>query len=117
MAMPVILANLSMVPNRGIGIMVVGIVSCFCFILCLLLFWPSLVICLVTGPIAWVMGSQDLKGIQNRSLSPEGKSFVLAGYICGIVSTILAVVTLVSCLLLVAWFVSLFHWAQPRSGF
>src|SRR5262249_40739616 len=91
-------------PNRGVAVMVVGIVSCACYVLCLLIFWPALVVCLVTGPIAWVMGSQDLKGITGGELSGEGKSLVLTGYICGIVSTLLAIITLVPCLLLVGWF-------------
>ncbi len=95
--------------NRGVAIMVVGIISAACYVLCLLIFWPALVVCLVMGPIAWIMGSQDLSAIRRQRLSPEGSAFVLTGYICGIVSTALAGITLVTCLLLVAWFASLFH--------
>jgi hypothetical protein len=97
----------SLPANRGVAIMVLGIVSCFCYITVLLLFWPALVVCLVLGPLAWIMGSQDLKAIQRGELSQEGQSFVLSGYICGIVSTILTIVTLVSCAIIVAWIMNM----------
>src|SRR5262249_8277825 len=86
-------------PNRDVAVTVVGIVSCSFYLIFLILFWPAMVVSLVMGPIAWVMGSADLKGIRAGELQVEGKSFVLVGYICGIVSTILAIVTLVTCLL------------------
>jgi hypothetical protein len=95
--------------------MVVGIISSACYLLCLLLFWPSLIISLVMGLIAWIMGSQDLQGIQSGELDSEGKSFVLAGYICGMVATILSIITLVTCLLLVVWFVNLFSGSRGFS--
>ncbi len=79
-------------PNRGVAVMVVGIISSACYLLCLLLFWPALIISLVMGLIAWVMGGQDLQGIKNGELDSEGKSFVLAGYICGMVTTILSII-------------------------
>jgi hypothetical protein len=93
--------------------MVVGIVSCFCYLLFLIFFWPALVACLVMGPIAWVMGSQDLNGIKERRIDPEGKSFVLTGYICGIVSTLLALITLLTCLLIIGL---LFNIMRQMSG-
>jgi len=47
----------------------------------------SLVLCSLLGPIAWAMGSEELRRISLGHTSPEGQSQASAGRICGIVAT------------------------------
>ena len=91
--------------NRGIAIMVLGIVSCSCCLVALIgsLFSPVIgvviaVVALPIGIIAWVMEHHtDRNGIREKRLTNEGYGFVLTGYICGIVGTSLASIIIVSC--------------------
>jgi predicted Zn finger-like uncharacterized protein len=70
-------------PHRGPLILVLGILS------------------LVTGtapilgPIAWILGNNDLKEIRAGRMDPEGESATQAGRICGMIATIMAIVSLV----------------------
>ena len=47
----------------------------------------SLVLCSLLGPIAWAMGSEEMRRISLGQTSPEGQSQASAGRICGIVAT------------------------------
>jgi len=69
-------------PHRGPMIMTMGIVSIF--------FMP-----LILGPIAWIMGNNDLAAIRAGRMDPEGESQTNTGKICGMVGTILGIVQLV----------------------
>jgi hypothetical protein len=62
-------------PHRGALILTLGILS--------------LVICGLLGPIAWVMGNNDLAEIRGGRMDPEGEGLTQAGRICGMISTIL----------------------------
>jgi len=70
----------TMKPHRGPVILVLGIIG--------------IVLCFITGIIAWVMGSSDLKEMQQGLRDPEGEGLTRAGMICGIVGTCLAVLGL-----------------------
>jgi predicted Zn finger-like uncharacterized protein len=70
-------------PHRGTLILIFGILG-------LVVFWPL-------GIAAWVMGNNDLKEIRAGRMDPEGESTTNAGRICGMISTILAIVGLVVC--------------------
>lgn len=71
-----------MQPHRGTLVLVLGILS--------------LVICgIVLGPIAWVMGNNDLKEIRAGRMDPTGEGTTNAGRICGMIGTILNVVCIV----------------------
>jgi hypothetical protein len=68
-------------PHRGTLIMVLGILSLFTapFIL---------------GPIAWVLGTEDLRKIRAGRMDPEGESMTSTGKVCGMVATIVSLVIL-----------------------
>jgi hypothetical protein len=86
-------------PHRGSTILVLGILS--------------LVVCgPVLGPIAWIMGNQDLAEIRAGRMDPEGEGSTNAGRICGMIATILGIVGLV---FLCLWFV-LFAAVAGRPG-
>lgn len=67
-------------PHRGGVILALGIVG--------------IVICFITGIIAWVMGMNDLKEMKEGQRDKEGESLTKAGMICGIIATALAVLGL-----------------------
>ncbi len=76
-----------MKPHRGTLILVLGILG--------------LVVCQPIGIAAWIMGSGDLKQIDAGQMDPSGRGLTNAGKICGIVATILLVLSVVVGLLLV----------------
>ena len=47
----------------------------------------SLVICGMLGPMAWSMGTEELRRIDSGLTPPDGRSSAVAGRICGIVAT------------------------------
>ena len=72
-----------MKPHRGVLILILGIlafVTGFGF---------------VFGPIAWIMGNNDLKEIRAGRMDPEGESLTNIGRILGMVATILTIVAVV----------------------
>ncbi len=68
-----------MKPHRGTLILVLGILS--------------LVLCAPLGIAAWVMGNGDLKEIDAGTMDPSGRSTTNAGRICGMIGTILLVLS------------------------
>jgi hypothetical protein len=62
-------------PHRGAAVLTLGILS--------------LVVCgPIMGPIAWVMGNNDLREMQEGRMDPSGEGITQAGRIIGIVATI-----------------------------
>ncbi|MEU6781827.1 DUF4190 domain-containing protein [Nonomuraea angiospora] len=53
----------------------------------------SLVVCTFIGPFAWSMGTRALREIDESGYYYENRGMVQAGRICGIVSSILMMVT------------------------
>ena len=53
----------------------------------------SLLLCALLGPVAWAMGNEELRRIDAGETSPRGRGAVVAGRVCGIISSLL----LVSC--------------------
>ena len=49
----------------------------------------SLVLCQILGPIAWVMGNNELAGIDAGVRPPQNRGTAQAGRILGIISTVL----------------------------
>jgi hypothetical protein len=70
-----------MKPHRGTLILVLGILG--------------LVVCGPLAIAAWVMGSGDLKEIDAGTMDPAGRGTTQAGKICGIIGTILLIVSIV----------------------
>ncbi len=69
-----------MKPHRGGAILALGIIG--------------IVVCFITGIIAWVMGSGDLKEMDAGIRDKSGYSLTKAGMICGIISVILAILSI-----------------------
>jgi hypothetical protein len=70
-----------MKPHRGTLILVFGILS--------------LVVCAPLGIAAWLMGSGDLKEMDAGTMDPAGRGTTQAGKICGIIGTILFIISIV----------------------
>ena len=47
----------------------------------------SLTLCILTGPFAWVMGRRALNTIDRSGGTIGGRCMVVAGYVCGIISS------------------------------
>jgi predicted Zn finger-like uncharacterized protein len=71
-------------PHRGGVVLAMGILS--------LVIFP-----IIFGPIAWVMGNNDLREMRAGRMDPEGKGNTEAGRICGIIGTVLGIVGLLCC--------------------
>ena len=71
-----------MKPHRGTLILVLGILG--------------IVLCGRLAIAAWVMGAGDLKQIDAGTMDPAGRGTTQAGKICGIIGTILLIVTIVA---------------------
>lgn len=76
-----------MKPHRASTILVFGILS--------------LVVCAPLGIAAWIMGNKDLEEMSNGLMDPSGRDSTSAGRICGIIGTILLIVSLI---LMILWF-------------
>ena len=61
----------------------------------------SIVICGLLGPVAWVMGNNDLAAMRAGRMDPSGEGLTQAGRILGIISSIMLIL---SCVLACLWF-------------
>jgi hypothetical protein len=73
-------------PGRGSTVLTLGILS--------------LVLCSVLGPVAWAMGAEELKRIDDGHVDPLTRGTVQTGRICGICGT----AVLASGVLAIVWF-------------
>jgi predicted Zn finger-like uncharacterized protein len=82
-------------PHRGALILVFGIISIASVVLnaC----YVGVLIGLPLGITAWVLGSADLRKIKNHQMDEEGLGTTQAGWICGIIGTILQSLVLLTC--------------------
>ena len=67
--------NQRLQPHRGTVILVLGILG--------------LVMCGPIGIIAWIMGKSDLDAMRRGVMDPSGQGMTNAGYILGIIATVL----------------------------
>lgn len=74
-------------PHRGTLILVFGILG--------------LVVCVIFGIIAWVMGNSDLRLMQAGYMDRSGEGMTQAGRICGIISVVLVVAG--ACITIAVW--------------
>jgi hypothetical protein len=79
-------------PHRGTLILVLGLLG--------------LLVCGLLAPFAWVMGSTDLKKMAAGRMDPSGQSHTQAGYVCGIIGTILLVLSVVALLVVGVFFLA-----------
>lgn len=68
-----------MKPHRGTLILVLGILG--------------IVICGFLGIPAWIMGKSDLADMDAGQMDPSGRSVTNAGRICGIIGTVLLILS------------------------
>jgi serine/threonine protein kinase len=71
--------------NRGNLVLVLGIVALVGGLLCGGLG-------LILGPVAWIMGSKDLKEIRDGRRDPKGEQNTNVGRICGMIATIVGLI-------------------------
>jgi hypothetical protein len=69
-----------LMPHRGSTVMTLGILS--------------LVACGLLGPVAWVMGNNDLAEMRAGRMDRDGESQTQAGRICGMITTIIMIAAL-----------------------
>jgi len=82
-------------PSRSSTILTLGILS--------------LVVCSIMGPIAWAMGSEELRRIEAGTSDPHHRGTVVAGRICGIVATCLMIFSVLMLIFLFASIASETH--------
>lgn len=75
-------------PHRGTLILTLGIVS-IVLSLGIVCYGIGGLPALALGIVAWVLGSRDLKKMKADEMDPEGYGSTQAGWICGIVGTVL----------------------------
>jgi hypothetical protein len=88
-----------LLPHRGGVVLTMGILSL-----------ASIAVCalggLLFGPIAWVMGSNDLAEIRAGRMDPDGEGVTNAGRICGMVGTILGLLSIVGMVMIILFLVA-----------
>lgn len=53
----------------------------------------SIVVCSLLGPFAWHMGNQEMERLEAGHIDPNLRSNIVAGRVCGIIGTVLVVVS------------------------
>ena len=77
----------AMRPHRGVMMLVFGILG--------------IVLCVIFGILAWVMGNADLREMDAGRMDPTGRGMTQAGKILGIISVALLLLGIVLWVLLV----------------
>jgi hypothetical protein len=57
----------------------------------------------ILGLCAWIMGGGDRKLIQTHRMDPDGAGNTYAGWVCGIIGTLLGLVTTFTCGAFITW--------------
>lgn len=77
-------------PDRGTVVLVLGIISLACLTVCV----P---IGAILGLSAWIMGQTDLRKMKSGRMDTAGRGTTQAGWICGILGTLLNGLIMLSC--------------------
>jgi predicted Zn finger-like uncharacterized protein len=80
-------------PDRGAVILVLGIIG----LACMMTFWCA-PFSLILGLTSWLMGQRDLRKMRSGLMDDNGRSLTQAGWICGILSTILGGLMTLGCM-------------------
>ncbi len=83
-----------LLPHRAGMILTFGILSLVLPFSCGFL---GALISLVLGPMAWLMGTADLRQIQQGTMDPDGQGNTRGGQICGIIGTCLSILFILAC--------------------
>jgi len=92
-------------PHRGTTILVLGIMSIVANFVC----FPS---ALVLGIVAMIMGRSDLNKMKRHMMDQEGEGTTQAGWVCGIVGTVLGTIFCLFCMLYIG---AIFTFAMQAS--
>jgi hypothetical protein len=77
-------------PHRGALVLSMGVLSLVMLSLC----YP---VGAVLGLVAWVMGQSDLRKFRRGDMDPAGQGLTQAGWICGIIGTVLNLLITLGC--------------------
>jgi predicted Zn finger-like uncharacterized protein len=86
-------------PHRGTLVLVFGILS--------IVLGMSYIVSLVALPMgiaAWVMGQRDLRRMRMNEMDPQGEGATQAGWICGIIGTVISAFLSMCCVAQILWF-------------
>ncbi len=78
-------------PHRGAMVLILGVLS--------------ITFCPLTGIAAWMMGSADLREMREGRMDKSGEGSTQAGYVCGIIGTILFLLQVVVVVLYILFIV------------
>ncbi|HWG46712.1 MAG TPA: MJ0042-type zinc finger domain-containing protein [Gemmataceae bacterium] len=79
-------------PHRGTLILVLGIIGLACLAI------SCAPIGAILGLASWIMGQTDLRKMKRGDMDPDGQGITQAGWICGIISTLLNGLVTLGCL-------------------
>jgi predicted Zn finger-like uncharacterized protein len=80
-------------PDRGAAVLSLGIIS-----LAVVMLWCATPIGAILGLIAWIMGQTDLRKMKRGDMDNNGEGMTRAGWICGIIGTLLNGLVTLLCL-------------------
>jgi len=92
-----------MEPHRATTVLVLGILG--------------LVLCPICGIFAWVMANKDLPKMEAGAMDPEGLGQTKAGKICGIIATILLILSVILGVVYVLLFAGILASGAASGGF
>ncbi len=99
-------------PDRGAAVLSLGIIS-----LALILIWCTSPVGACLGLAAWIMGQKDLRKMKSGQMDDRNRGLTQAGWICGILGTILNTLIILSCGLLIGsiWYSEISRLPNTRS--
>jgi hypothetical protein len=80
-------------PDRGAAVLSLGIIS-----IAIVMLWCAAPIGAILGLIAWIMGQTDLRKMKRGVMDNNGEGITRAGWICGIIGTLLNGLLTLGCL-------------------
>jgi hypothetical protein len=92
-------------PHRGTLILTLGIISIVLSSLSVCSYGIAGLIGLIMGICVWVMGQRDLKKMRSNQMDPQGLGTTQAGWICGIIGTILGALAALFFAIMIGFFV------------
>jgi len=76
----------------------------------------GLLVCNLFGPVVWAMAASDLRAMTAGQMDPEGQGLTRAGYILGILGTVLLVLFVISMAVLGFYVVSMIEEMSTAVG-
>lgn len=78
--------------TRGVVIAAIGFANFLLLLFLLAVCWEVALICSVVGLATWLLARRDLRRIREGESPSAERGLILAGYVCGVTSTCLAVI-------------------------